>query len=171
MSKPRLESGLSQVVFFGGRVPLAVTPESKAIALLAFFDIAINMIRARTSSVALFLELESQLRGKLGILAKSLFRKAVGVDSEVLRLLLEVLRVENKGATTVLHFLAHGFHTLVRHEILLSLVDHNFLRADLLERLDSSPLEWVALSSRTVFIFEAAAGRRALLSVGDPLDR
>ena len=109
----------------------------------------------------LVLKLLSQSRHESCVLEQSFFGQAVGLDGEGSGLPLEVVRVEDELAPSMVHLLADGLDVLVELKILQVLVDHDLLVPDLLERLDSSPVEGCCFPPALLFLFEATTGRRA----------
>ena len=102
---------------------------------------AVSLLKGSIGRFCLVLKLLTQSRHEPCVLKQSCFGQAVGLDGEGRGLPLEVVRVEDELAPSMVHLLADGLDVLVELKILQVRVDHDLLVAYLLERLDSSPVE------------------------------
>ena len=97
-----------------------------------------------------------------------LLAQAVVLDSEVLGRVLEALRVEDEFAGLYVELVADGLEVLVEAEVLLGLEDEDLLRPDLVEGLDSSPLERLWLTTATLLLILGVVFGRGALRVLQP---
>lgn len=84
-------------------------------------------------SLGLLLKPLSQLSSELCILQQSFLRQSKGLDSHGLSLSLEVIWVEDEGAPVMVELSSEDLLRLVKLQVFLTVKDHDFLRADLLE--------------------------------------
>ena len=94
--------------------------------------------------------------------------QAVVLNAEVLGRLLKALRVEDKVACLHVELFAEGLEVLVEVEVLLSLKDEDLLLPDLVEGLDSSPLERLELPTAALLLVLGVVFGRGALRVLEP---
>ena len=73
------------------------------------------------------------MSSELCILQQSFLRQSKGLDSHGLSLSLEVIWVEDEGAPVMVELSSEDLLRLVKLQVFLTVKDHDFLRADLLE--------------------------------------
>ena len=104
-----------------------------------------------------------QLGGDAAVLEEPFPRQSIVLDPEAGRLVLEVGWVEDKLAAFGLQLTPHHGQTLVELEVLVGLVNHKLLVLDLVNRLDTGPIQTRNLFGTDIFLLIIALFVRDVL--------
>ena len=87
---------------------------------------------------------------------------------KVLGRLLKVLRIEDEVAGRLVELVTDGLEVLIEVEVLLGLKDEDLLLPDLVEGLDTCPLEWLCLPAAALLLVFGVVLLRGALGVLEP---